>query len=217
VAKVLPGKGEDADLLALARAIVARKPRMVSRLIGAAPELATRAFVVGATRTSAVPYYLTAIEHYVYEGDTALHIAAATYDRSLVRHLIAAGANIAAVNRRGAQPIHYAADGGPTLSTWDPRAQEKTVASLIEAGADPNALDRGAVTPLHRAVRNRCTGAVRALLVGGANPALRNKKGSSATDLVTQTTGRGGTGTAEAKQEQKEILRLLKAASVGRP
>jgi hypothetical protein len=189
---------------------------MAARLIGAAPELSKRAFVVGATRASAVPYYLTAIEHYIYEGDTALHIAAAAYARSVVRDLVAAGANVAAANRRGAQPIHYAVDGGPTLSTWDPRAQEETVASLIEAGADPNALDKGAVTPLHRAVRNRCTGAVRALLAGGANPALRNKSGSSATDLATQTTGRGGSGTAEAKREQKEILRLLKAASVGR-
>jgi hypothetical protein len=67
------GKGDDADLLALAEAIVARKPRLAPRLIGEAPEICKRAFVVGSTRVSAVPYYLTAIEHHIYEGDTASH------------------------------------------------------------------------------------------------------------------------------------------------
>ena len=54
-------------------------------------------------------------------------------------------------------------------------------------------------------------GATRAS-AGGANPALKNKNGSSVTDLATQNTGRGGTGAAEAKREQEAILRLLKDA-----
>ena len=82
--------------------------------------------------------------------------------------------------------------------------------SLIEAGADPNVVDTGGVSPLHRAVRCRCTGAVRALLAHGADPGLRNKSGSTPVDLASQTTGRGGTGTADAKREQIEILRLLR-------
>ena len=108
--------------------------------------------------------------------------------------------------------MHYAAGGGPTLRTWNPRAQAEVIACLIEAGANPNSMDKSGVAPIHRAVRNRCTGAVRALLEGGANPRLKNKSGSKPIDLATMTTGRGGTGTPEAKREQKEILRLLESA-----
>jgi ankyrin repeat protein len=97
------------------------------------------------------------------------------------------------------------------MRTWNPRAQAAVVACLIEAGADPNALDKSGVAPLHRAVRTRCTGAVRALLAGGADPRLRNRSGATPRDLASATTGRGGTGSAEAKKEQAEILRLLPA------
>jgi hypothetical protein len=69
------------------------------------------------------------------------------------------------------------------------------------------------VTPLHRAVRNRCAGAVEVLLLGGADPQLRNDSGSTATDLARWTTGRGGSGTEAAKAEQRVIIELLRGAS----
>jgi hypothetical protein len=103
------------------------------------------------------------------------------------------------------------ADGGPGLRTWDPRAQAAVVTFLIASGADPNALDKGGVAPLHRAVRKRCTGAVRALLAGGAAPRLANKAASTPMDLALATTGRGGSGSPEAKKEHEEIIRLLRA------
>jgi hypothetical protein len=65
------------------------------------------------------------------------------------------------------------------------------------------------VTPLHRAVRTRCAAAVEALLARGANPRLRNKGGSTPPDLAGLTTGRGGSGTAAAKEQQREILKLF--------
>jgi hypothetical protein len=65
------------------------------------------------------------------------------------------------------------------------------------------------VAPLHRAVRNRCSAAVRALIDGGADPRAPNRNGSTPLLLATQNTGRGGSGSAEAKAQQKEILRLL--------
>lgn len=77
------------------------------------------------------------------------------------------------------------------------------------AGADPNAIDKSGVAPLHRAVRNRCAAAVRALIDGGADPRAPNRNGSIPLLLVTQNTGRGGSGSAEAKAQQKEIVRLL--------
>ena len=85
------------------------------------------------------------------------------------------------------------------------------VTFLIEAGADPDAVAAGGVTPLHRAVRNRCASAVRALLDAGADPHRSNDNGSTAVMLAGWTTGRGGSGSPEAKAEQARILRMLAA------
>ena len=123
--------------------------------------------------------------------------------------LLSAGADVGAGNRRGAQPLHYAVDGGPGSPTWNPVAQADTVACLIASGADPNAVDKGGVTPLHRAVRNRCADAGRALLDGGADARRTNSRGSTPWQLATWTTGRGGVGSAESKAQQEEIVALL--------
>ena len=131
--------------------------------------------------------------------------------------LVAAGAEVAAGNRRGAQPLHYAADGGPGCRNDRHQAtQRDTVLRLIAAGADPNAVDLGGVTPLHRAVRNRCADAVSALLEGGADPGRPNKRGSSPMQLALTASGRGGSGSDIAKAQQAEIVRLLKATGVTR-
>jgi hypothetical protein len=47
------------------------------------------------------------------------------------------------------------------------------------------------------------------LLRAGADPRLPNDSGSTARDLAMVTTGRGGSGSAEAKAEQRIILDLL--------
>jgi ankyrin repeat protein len=88
-------------------------------------------------------------------------------------------------------------------------AQAATVACLIEAGADPNALDKNGATPLHRAVRTRCAAAVKVLLENGAHPRRKNKNGSTPMLLATQNTGRGGSGSREAKAQQEQIVGLL--------
>jgi ankyrin repeat protein len=72
-----------------------------------------------------------------------------------------------------------------------------------------NATDKSGVTPLHRAVRTRCAAAVKALLEGRADPRRKNKSGSSPMLLATQNTGRGGSGSCEAKAQQELILQLL--------
>jgi hypothetical protein len=51
--------------------------------------------------------------------------------------------------------------------------------------------------------------AVRTLLDCGADRALPNKNGSTPLLLATQNTGRGGTGSEDAKAQQKEILQML--------
>ena len=69
--------------------------------------------------------------------------------------------------------------------------------------------DKSGVAPLHRAVRTRCAAAVRALLTNGADALGRNKSGSTPLHLAIQNTGRGGTGSAASREEQKEVIRLL--------
>jgi hypothetical protein len=92
--------------------------------------------------------------------------------------------------------------------------KRRPIAPLIRAGADPNAVDNSGVAPLHRAVRTRCAAAVRALLDGGADVRRKNKSGSTPMLLATQNTGRGGTGSPEAKAQQDKIVRLLEQHNV---
>jgi hypothetical protein len=200
----------DAMLMTLVRAIVADDESTTSRLLAGLGSLASAVAQEGATRQNAKDFYLDEIEHYIYAGDTALHIAAAAYRPLIVRKLITMGADVGARNRRGAQPLHYAADGVPGSHTWNPIAQAATVTGLVEAGGDPNGIDKSGATSLHRAVRARCAAAVSALLDGGADAGRKNKKGSTPLQLATWTTGRGGSGSPEAKAEQEEILRLLR-------
>jgi ankyrin repeat protein len=202
---------EDDGLRQLFRAIATGDSTKVSRLLADSPRLALDASLTGATRESPMASYFTEIGHYVYAGDTALHIAAAAYRADIAKELVGHGADVSARNRRGAQPIHYAADGQPGSETWDPRAQAAVIEYLLTAGADANAGDKNGVTPLHRAVRTRCAAAVRVLLDNGADPRRKNGSGSTPLHLAVQNTGRGGSGTAAASEQQREIIRLLMA------
>ncbi len=177
----------------------------VSRCLAANPVFATALSEVGATRQDASTYFFREIAHYVYVGDTALHMAAAAFRRPVAELLVAHGADCRAKNRRGAEPLHYAADA----NHWDPTAQVDTIEYLLSVGADPNAVDKSGVTPLHRAVRSRSLPAVRALLDGGADPRAPNKAGSTPLHLAVQTTGRGGSGSEHARQQQTGIIKLL--------
>src|SRR6266571_1909189 len=119
-------------LMTLLRAIMARDEQKASRLLAATPGLARQAVKIGATREVAVDFYFQEIAHYVYAGDTALHIAAAAYRREISEELVARGANPRARNRRGAEPLHYAADGLPGSDIWSPHAQHAIVEYLID-------------------------------------------------------------------------------------
>ena len=200
---------DDAPLLALFGAIASRDELEIARRLDASPDLAGSPIHTGASRQDAETYFLAAIRHYVYDGDTALHVAAAAHQRELAESLVARGADVRARNRRGAEPLHYAADGSPGAEYWDPVAQRDAIAYLIEAGADPNALDKSGVAPLHRAVRTRCSAAVNALIENGADPLLMNKSGSTPLHLAVQNTGRSDSGSEAAIDEQGRIIVLL--------
>jgi hypothetical protein len=199
----------DAGLMSLVRAIAADDMASTTGFLAANQELASARAEKGASRAAATENYFEEIQHYLYAGDTALHMAAAGYRTKIIRLLLGMGADVGARNRRGAQPLHYAADGIPGSRNWNPRAQSEAVTCLIEAGADPNARDKSGVTPLHRAVRTRCTAAVGALLDGGADARCTNNNGSTPMELAVWTTGRGGSGSPESKAQQEAIVRLL--------
>ena len=159
------------------------------RLLEQRPDLAGSSLGTGATRQEAKAYFLLPIRHHVYAGDTALHVAAAAHHRDLAEALVARGAAVRARNRRGAEPLHYAADGGPSEER-DSEEQRRVISYLIEAGADPNAMDKSGVAPLHRAVRNRASAAVEVLISSGADPRRRNRSGSTPLHLAVQTPAR---------------------------
>jgi hypothetical protein len=159
--------------------------------------------------------YHSSILHWIYVGDTALHLAAAGYRVEIVSLLLAAGADPnAAKNRRRSSPLHYAADGFMTGPAWDEKKQVETIGCLIQAGGDIYLQDMNGATALHRAVRTRCAAAVRFLLQAGSDPTSRNKSGSTPFHLAVQNTGRGGTGAPTAISAQRQIIQEFLAFGV---
>ena len=154
--------------------------------------------------------YGSGISHWIYVGDTALHLAAAGYRVKIVQLLLASGADPnAARNHRKSTPLHYAADGFITGPAWDAKRQVATIRCLLQNGADIHSQDQNGATPLHRAVRTRCAAAVKCLLAVGSDPTILNKPGSTAFHLAVQNTGRGGSGAPAAVSAQREIIKTF--------
>jgi hypothetical protein len=184
----------------LLTAIVDDNTPAVKRLLAADTGLAARLI-------DEPKLYDPGIFHWIYAGDTALHLAAAGYRVEIVRLLLAAGADpTAAGNHRRSSPLHYAADGFIIGPAWDAKRQVATLRCLFDNGADIRLQDRNVATPLHRAVRTRCAAAVKFLLDAGSDPTMRNKPGSTPFHLAVQNTGRGGSGAEEAIRAQREII-----------
>lgn len=159
--------------------------------------------------------YDSGIFHWIYAGDSLLHLAAAGYGVDIVRLLLKAGADPNhAKNHRKSTPLHYAADGFITGPAWNPDHQVATLECFIKHGAKIGAQDMNGATALHRAVRTRCAAAVKFLLDAGANPTLGNKSGSTPFHLAVQNTGRGGSGDPIAIAAQREIIKEFLARKV---
>jgi ankyrin repeat protein len=192
----------------LLQAILDDDLRQVKRLLKADPSLATQS-------VRQPKLFKSKILHWLYAGDTPLHLATAGYRVEIAAALLAAGADAnAAGNHRQSRPLHYAADGCPGNPAWDEGRQVKTLRCLLAAGADVNAADKNGATPLHRAVRTRCAAAVKCLLAAGGDPTRKNKPGSTPFHLAVQTTGRGGSGTSAARAAQRRIIATFLALGV---
>src|SRR2546430_8522769 len=124
----------NSGFLEFVRLVVKGEVDEVSRQLAAHPAFATAAAEVGASRLGAATFFFSEIAHYLYAGDTALHMAAAAFRRPVAELLVAHGADCHAKNRRGAEPLHYAADA----NHWDPTAQAETIEYPLVDGADPN-------------------------------------------------------------------------------
>src|SRR4051794_24585973 len=97
----------------LLAAIVEDDRTRVRDLLRADPDLATR--LVDKARL-----YQSKVLHWIYAGDTALHLAAAGFRVEIVRSLLTAGADVKAAGKhRHATPLHYAADGYVSGPAYD--------------------------------------------------------------------------------------------------
>ncbi len=92
-----------------------------------------------------------------------------------IQQLLALGADINIQNYKGKTGLHYAAKAGFL----------KVINLLIENGADLDALDSDGETPLFEAIRStiksgeKQRAALEALLIKGANPNVKNRKGQT--------------------------------------
>jgi hypothetical protein len=185
---------------AILSAIVDNNQVRVAELLEADRDLALQ-------RVEKAKLYRSKVFHWLYVGDTALHLAAAGHRDEITQILVTAGADPnATANHRRSSPLHYAADGYVVGPVWDAKRQVKTIRILLNAGADINACDKNGATALHRAVRTRCAAAVRCLLDSGADPTRKNVSGSTPFHLAVQSTGRGGAGADVALAAQREII-----------
>lgn len=97
--------------------------------------------------------YDSGIYHWIYVGDTALHLAAAGYRAEIVELLLASGSDPnAAQNRRRSTPLHYAADGFITGPAWNAARQVRRTTDLTRASSTVRFAKRNPIysTQYHR-------------------------------------------------------------------
>jgi ankyrin repeat protein len=180
---------------------VLKGEKEVARILHAAPESSQQR----ASRDTLV----RALPHWLYVGDTPLHLAAAALRPGVAKVLLASGSDPNAENRRGAAPLHYACDSRKGSAACNAEAQVAIIDLLVENGAHLDHGDSGGATPLHRAVRKRNTVAVRHLLSLGARTDCRLRaRGSTPLHVAAQSTG--ASGTAGTLDLQLEIIGLLR-------
>ena len=113
------------------------------------------------------------------EGMTPLMLAASLGRTDIVHLLVAAGAEVDAVDARGFTALFHACYHGD-----EDRGHPEAVQALLDAGADREATIGFGVRPLMYAAGNGEAGVVEVLLRAGADPAARNEGGRTALMMV---------------------------------
>ena len=183
----------------LTRSIFQRQPDKVESLLASNPSLAFEIYPEDILYEQ--------IPHWMYKGDTLLHLAAALHHYDIVSILLASGLDPTAAGKRGGNSLHYAADGHPPAKSWNGHDQVETIKILLAAGAPIDGQDKNGATPLHRATRTRCADATETFISMGCDPELKNNSGSTAFHLAVQTTGRGQSGSDASRFAQEEIVK----------
>src|SRR3954469_14257529 len=86
---------------------------------------------LAATKRATRDVLADSIPHWLYVGDTPLHLAAAALQLASVEVILGANACPTAGNRRGATPLHYAFDPRPDSPGSGASAEQAAVIELL--------------------------------------------------------------------------------------
>ncbi len=148
----------------LASAAFSRDAGAVARLLelGARPDARER-------------FRTTPLHSICWQGESGDDEENAACER-IIRALVAAGADVAARDRRGGTPLHEAASGD-----W---GNATAIRTLLALGAEPDPTDSGGVTPLALAAGSAELACVELLLAAGADPRHADKGGDTPLDAA---------------------------------
>uniref|UniRef100_H0XXG0 RAMA domain-containing protein n=1 Tax=Otolemur garnettii TaxID=30611 RepID=H0XXG0_OTOGA len=106
------------------------------------------------------------------KGESQLHLAARRGNLSMVKSLIASGADVNLKDNAGWTPLHEASNVG----------SNDIIVELLKAGANVNCENLDGILPLHDAVANNHLKAAEILLQNGADPNQKTQKQKTALD-----------------------------------
>lgn len=137
------------------------------------------------------------------DGDTAMHLAAASPNTEYLRQLLARGISPDTPNR---------ITGRTPLFTALIYARDNQFAMLLAAGANPGSTDRMGNTPLHLAAQINNPARVLDLLQAGAPPKAQNRQGQTFQPYLFMISDR--LLTVKARQARQDVVRWLQAHDI---
>jgi uncharacterized protein len=154
------------------------------------------------------------------EGATPLMRAAKKSDVTLMRPLLATGADPALTTRAGATALMFASGFGGAGRFAEFEERRATEAEILEAarlcleaGADINAANDAGQTALHFAVAGREDAFIRFLVERGARLDTKDRQGRTPLDVALGVGGRGRGAAPQVRESTVALLRQLMTSS----